>query len=131
MNSLSWFIYLADVLPNFAWMGQVSFFFLLFGSIATVAVFVIANTEGSGNKDERAVVNKVCRGITVKILLPLSLLMLVTNLIPSKETIYLIAGSEAGEAVVVSEEGKEILSDIHEVIKFQLKSLKGESDGDS
>ena len=45
-------------------------------------------------------------------------------IIPSKETIYLIAGSESAEFVVTSEEGKEILSDIKDVIRAQLVQLK-------
>jgi len=48
-------------------------------------------------------------------------------IIPSKDTIYLVAGSEAGEAVVTSQEGKEILNDIKEVIRYQLGELKGEN----
>jgi hypothetical protein len=51
-------------------------------------------------------------------------MLLFSTLIPSKETIYLIAGSQAGEAVVTSESGQEILNDIHEVIKHQLGQLK-------
>lgn len=37
----------------------------------------------------------------------------------------LIAGAEAGEAVVTSEAGQEILNDIQEVIRHQLGELKG------
>lgn len=37
----------------------------------------------------------------------------------------LIAGAEAGEAVVTSEAGQEILDDIQEVIRYQLGELKG------
>lgn len=50
---------------------------------------------------------------------------LLAAIIPSRDTIYLIAGSEAGEAVVTSEAGQEILEDIQEVIRYQLGELKG------
>lgn len=52
-------------------------------------------------------------------------LVVFSSLLPSKEAVYLIAGSEAGEAVVTSDTGQEILDDIQEVIKYQLQQLKG------
>lgn len=42
---------------------------------------------------------------------------LLAAVIPDRQTIYLIAGSEAGEVVVESEEARAILNDIREVIK--------------
>ena len=53
------------------------------------------------------------------------LLIVFSSLLPSKEAVYLIAGSEAGEAVVTSDTGQEILDDIQAVIKHQLQQLKG------
>jgi hypothetical protein len=47
-------------------------------------------------------------------------------LVPSKNTIYLIAGSEIGETVVRTPEAQQMLSDIREVIQSQLKDLKKE-----
>ena len=47
-------------------------------------------------------------------------------LIPSKETIYLIAGSEAGEYVVSTPEAQEIITDIHTIIKKQLEGYTSE-----
>ncbi|WP_146097127.1 hypothetical protein [Brucella oryzae] len=41
-------------------------------------------------------------------------------LIPAKETIYLIAASEAGEVVVKSDEAKEIMSGLRDIIKDQI-----------
>jgi hypothetical protein len=49
------------------------------------------------------------------------------SLIPSKETIYLVAGSEAAETVVTSETGQEVMSDLKEILKIQLDNLKGET----
>lgn len=53
------------------------------------------------------------------------ILVVFSSLLPSKEAVYLIAGSEAGEAVVTSDTGQEILDDIQQVIKHQLQQLKG------
>lgn len=46
-------------------------------------------------------------------------------LIPSKEALYIIAASEAGEAVVNTPEAKEVLQDLREVLDAQLEALKG------
>lgn len=43
-----------------------------------------------------------------------------TLAVPSKNTFYLIAGSEAGEAVITSPEGEEIIRDIKKIIKQQI-----------
>ena len=120
MNNLSWFLYLADVLPNYAWLGTVGAFmaFVLILGGGLVAAILLDY--------EPALAGKVLKYIS-RVGPVLVLLTLVTFAIPSKETIYLIAGSEAGETVVTSEEGREILSDIHEVIKHQLNEMKGET----
>lgn len=46
--------------------------------------------------------------------------------IPSKDTLYMIAASEAGEVVINSEEGKKIMSDVKEIIDIQLEKLKAQ-----
>lgn len=46
--------------------------------------------------------------------------------VPSKDTLYMIAASEAGEVVINSEEGKKIMSDVKEIINIQLEKLKAQ-----
>lgn len=123
MNSLSWFIYAADVLPNFSWMGGVCFITLILFTLVTVIVSGSCADEGPDLEKFAA----SFRGSYLKIAPFLIVLTLFSFLIPSKETIYLIAGSEAGETVVTSEAGQEMLNDIHSVIKHQLSTLKGET----
>ena len=131
MNNLSLLIYLAEVLPNlssvvgrWAWLGAIATF-------AAVIVLFLAKLTFTDEytREFRKEVYEQYKDMRVFwplywlcLFVPL---LLVSELVPSKETIYLIAGSEAGEAVVTSEEGKEILNDIHEVIKHQLSTLKG------
>lgn len=136
MNTLSLFLYFADVLPNiFEPIISVLFTTL----IAYIAYRVIcamtniltqdeyrgseeANAEKRKNAYEhmKAIFNKI--GITIASLLFLS--YIINAAIPSRETFYMIAGSEIGEMVVQSDEAKEIMVEIKEVIKTQLKSMK-------
>lgn len=121
MNSLSWFLYFADVVGNLRpAFGVCS----VFTGLATVilSVILIATSDGY-NEQVHLTTKKV-----IKIVAPFFVvILLVATLIPSRETVYMIAGSEAGEFVVTSPEGKEILGDIKEVIKHQLKELKGKN----
>lgn len=118
MNSLSWFLYLADVIGNVQGVLVVATFVMCImtfvGGVATMI------GDDRYNPKEKAVGHYLrhCWKFTLA-------LAVVAAMIPSRDTIYLIAGSEAGEAVVTSEAGKEILLDIQEVIQHQLNQLKG------
>ena len=124
MNSLSWFLYLADVI------GNVQGVLVTLSVILTMATFpwLICKLIGddSYNKKEK----EIAKAFSFVPWLALAAATLAA-IIPSKETIYLIAGSEAGEAVVASETGQEILNDIKEVIQHQLSELKGTTEKSS
>jgi len=61
------------------------------------------------------------------VLVPLVVFLgVIATLIPDQNTIYLIAGSEAGEYVVNTPEAQEILNDVHKIIKLQLKEATNE-----
>lgn len=122
MNDLSWFLYLADVLPNTAnSLGAAGFVVSVFGGVGLVAWKGIFEIHKDGYYDLVDVPKGFWWAWWV-----FFFLFVISHFIPSKETIYLIAGSEAGEAVATSETGQEILNDIQQVIKHQLKTLKGE-----
>lgn len=117
MNSLSWFLYLADVIGNV----QGVFVILTFSLIVLSVISGLAALIGDDryNKTEKEI------GHYLRHCWKFALVAgTLAALLPSKETIYLIAGSEAGEAVVASEAGQEILNDIRGVIKGQLEALK-------
>lgn len=137
MNSLSWFIYIASVAPGLATIiGS-------FGFVSAFVLFACSLLSFLGAKDNLDDYTKKYRpekyGRAKKVLderlwLPSKKLVfasifaiILATLIPTKETLYLIAGSEATEYVVTSEEGQEILGDIKDVIKHQLNTLKGET----
>lgn len=115
MNSLSWFLYIAEVIPNLGY---------LFGLIGVIGAAIFGfwgftSFLMSPVGDEVPPPSKSLLVVSI-------LLLTISTLIPSSQTLYLMAGSEAGEAVVTSEEGQEILNDVREVVKHQLKQLKGE-----
>lgn len=125
MNTLSWFLYLADRLPSLS--GVVILMCVLFGIILILVsgTNYIVNHDHRENIDGKAKSSKFLEKVWFKHIPILLIPFFLALLVPTKETIYLIAGSEAGEAVVTSDEGKEILNDIHKVIKHQLSKLKG------
>lgn len=55
---------------------------------------------------------------------PIALLFLAVFL-PSSTTVYMIAASEAGEAVVTSEDGQAMLNDLREIIRQKLEDAVG------
>ena len=124
MNSLSWFLYLADVIVS----AQVLLGFLAFIFGAITAFWLFANVFAKADRDPTA------EAITKSLWFApwvFALTATLAVLAPSRDTIYLIAGSEAGETVVTSEAGQEILLDIQEVIQHQLDQLKGPTEKSS
>lgn len=120
MNTLSWFIYFADIVENF------SVFLYTFGWLSLIVFASVCTLLPGKNGKSMFPFNGLMDGKRPPYgfgVLGIGLIFLAA-LIPGTQTIYLIAGSEAGEMVVTSETGKEILSDIQDVIKHQLDTLK-------
>ena len=127
MNGLSWFLYLADVLPSLA--NTVAFPAWVVGIAAPLgaAFFWMAARDLGAPPEVKDSSDKVFKIAALKVVPLCFVLIVLTSLVPSKETIYLIAGSEASEYAVTSDYGQEILGDIKEIIKVQLEELKGDS----
>lgn len=119
MNNLSWLIYLADVVPSFA---GVLIFVGALGFVLWAARNAVAGIGSDGIPFEGVLSGRA--SAKYPFAFAMVSLFALAALIPSKETIYLIAGSEAGEAVVTSEQGQEILNDVQQVIKSQLQKLQ-------
>lgn len=115
MNSLSWLLYFAEVAGKLGFAMGFASIVMLVGLAFLGAIFM------------GTIFDADVKMPTMVIRPYLTLLAFVGSIYiitPSKQTLYLIAGSEAGEAVVTSEEGQEILDDIRQVIKHQLEVLK-------
>lgn len=121
MNELSWFLYVADVI------GNIKALLVIFAVVGTMLAFMASfgwvMSQNELEKDDPSV---KFMGKAMSFLIPAVVAAsLLAAISPSKKTIYLIAGSEAGEAVVTSKEGQEIIDDIRLVIKSQLENMKG------
>lgn len=113
MNSLSWIIYLSDVLPGMATgVCAVSSAGALV-SAAVFGAFVGIKSDGHDVSDKAFKIT----GTLAPVLIVLALL---TNLVPSKETFYLIAGSEAGETVLTSPEAGKVRKVVNKWLDEQL-----------
>lgn len=127
MNNLSWFLYLADILPKLLLFPVVITGAMLVVFIATAGITYLCGVDdtGYGYLQERGEERKR-KGLAIgKSVVPYIFLWLlfvtIHNMIPSRETFYLIAGSELGEQVVKTPEAREIFEDIKAVIKQQIK----------
>lgn len=109
MNNLSWFIYLADVIPGLGGLLVFVTIVCVFGFFLHMFLVWVSEDLVKPNYNVLAIIIAIA---------------LLSCLIPSKETLYLIAGSETAEAVATTEVGQEVLNDIHEVIKVQLNNMK-------
>jgi hypothetical protein len=118
MNNLSWFLYFADILPKAGGFAIFLAFVFGFGSILYTVAKGFAN---GGGEDAQAFVDVPVIKYSVLAFIASCSIALFT---PSRDTMYLIAGSEAGEFVVNTPEAKAILSDIQEVIQLQIQGLK-------
>ncbi len=129
MNNLSLFLYLADVIYQ---VGT----FLMVVCVLCPSVYVVhrlackiwADTSHNSYKDE---VSKLAEAeilrpfiTTYKPFIFAFVGIFLLSLVPSKETFYLIAASEAGEMVVKTPEAQEIMSSLREILNVQLEELK-------
>ena len=139
MNNLSWLLYAADVIPKLGNMlsGLTLISFLLVAGLIITSLINISEAKNRIRYDANRTKQwhpeakqqlVMWRGIlrkSVYIGVPtVFLIALVAIAAPSSKTIYMIAGSEAGETVVTSEQGQAVLSDVQEIIKLQLEGMK-------
>lgn len=108
MNTLSWFIYWADVLPSFAkGFGTLFLFCFLF------SVFISGYQLIKNNCKKYIWMPLLC-----------AFMLLLSSFIPSQNTLYAIAASEMGEDVYKSEQGQKIVKQLSDWVETQLKVNK-------
>ena len=100
LNTLSIFLYLADVVANLQAV-------LIFGSLIMFMGLITIS-----------IINNSLTGL--RYLTTLFVALIVATLIPSKNTIYMIAASEVGQTIVESEEGLDLYSDLKKLLKQQI-----------
>jgi hypothetical protein len=121
MNSLTLVIYLSDVLPSLVTFLRISSILFIIATAIAVLCGLCQKFETYGPHEDY-----ILRWIAKKswIVLLVFVLFGASCLIPGKQTILLMAGSEFGEEIVKSPEARELMMDIKEVIQSQLKDLK-------
>lgn len=118
MNTLSWFLYLADVINTVQGV-------FIFGGVASIlflgakTIYVTSFNDMSINRDRQKPLPSFWKNISLAMLM-----FALAGLIPSKETVYMIAGSELGETAVTSERGERIMNDIETILDLQIEKLK-------
>ena len=133
MNTLSWLLYAADVIPS---IGGLATCVGIIGIAICAGWSVVGLAWGSCNADrltERVDPETYARARSFMdrrgwiappaLLIGALATLLLSSLIPSRETVLLIAGSEAGEAVVTSDAGRETLALVQDALKAQLRDL--------
>jgi hypothetical protein len=114
MNSLSWMIYAAEALGNLSMSAGIMALVSALGIGAVMFVGLIAASVD--NPSGVVYIHKAMRKWWVP-----ATLLLISAVLPSSNTIYMIAASEAGETIVKSQEAKEVFDDLKTVIKSKLK----------
>lgn len=108
MNTLSWFIYWADVIPSFA---QGFSILSIFSFI--ISVFINAYQLIGNSCKKYMWISFLC-----------AFMLLLSSFMPSKNTLYAIAASEMGEDVYKSEQGQKIVKQLSDWVEAQLKVNK-------
>lgn len=117
MNSLSWLIYLAEVIGTFR-----DAFGILAGILIFGVVCIVFLSGGEVFADDAATIRKwLYRAFIASFVLGT-----ISMLMPSTRTLYLIAASEVGQQVATTPEAKEVFSEIRTSLLRQLKTLNGD-----
>lgn len=130
MNKLTILLYLMDALESMS-------LFIWFGIIATAVAAFVTMIVYFTNKfdsttwrtDERTAHTKEIENSAKRSSFWFTgtfiVLVFISILIPSTQTLYLMAGSEVGEMAATSERGEQILNKIEMAIDAQLDKLIG------
>lgn len=131
MNSLSWLIYLAEVIPQ---LGGYIFAVGLITGIGWLGLNFITTVARSFHNDEADLYRssdpngkgkRQNHGFVLPWLVAFPLvLMTLAMLVPTRQTLLLIAGSEMGQKVIENPGTQEILGDVKDIISKELKRIK-------
>lgn len=114
MNSLSWFIYLADVLSN---VGLFLFITGVIGVISAIFAYILIASHNIDNSDKK---DHVSFKLPTRILIGSLVFIFFSGLIPEKNSMYMMAASEMGEKIYVH------MNDVRDIVKLKLKEYKKE-----
>jgi hypothetical protein len=118
MNSVSWFIYIANVTENIGVALVGLGIFSLLACCACWFAFSVADDKGTAEMLKRSGARFPILG---------AILLAIACFVPSKATMYGIAASQIGETVANSPDAREMIDDTKQILRDYLKSLKKDS----
>lgn len=131
MNSLSWFIYLIQIIPTLSGIAGITAFIsvLLYAGLWFVRSVSYSEVYGDRSREEYDTVKKPMLVFYQRLVLSIFCVsMFLSVFTPKKETMILIAASEFGEKVFASQSVKNLLDPsmelLQEYIKNELEQLK-------
>ena len=125
MNNLSWMIYLADASASLAsFLFFIAFVFGIAAVIATITVIVNVFETDEYNRrysDDIITSKRSLKKSAFKIAITAFICMIITgstsSLLPSRQTVLLIAASEIGERIVTSERAQSVIDPSIDLLK--------------
>lgn len=128
MNSLSWLLYAADVSQTIKFGGSMFATFGLVGSVMAYPLSFVAGTTYSFSSPEEKAAAKVRPTQIQKVAKTVAILSVVIlalgAVLPSRNTIMLIAASEVGETVLASDQAQKIGGEAGALATDSLKVLR-------
>jgi hypothetical protein len=122
MNTLSWLIYAADALVSIKTIFGTAAIILLISTVIILAAALIVGACGEADDDDDARAFSRHSFRYFRIGLPIVIIAsFLYAMIPTANTIYMIAASEAGEQIVTSPGAVEMMGDLKAIIKKKLK----------
>lgn len=121
--SLTLMIYLAGVVENISWV----LFAILFGlSVAIFVTFLMWTFNAGDGYDSNITLRQTgLKGLKISVA-SFVILSTITSFIPTKQTMWLMAGAYYGEKAIESEEFKRINEKVFKLIDKKLEELVGE-----
>lgn len=124
MNSLSWFLYIADVVSNISvFLSTIGVICVCLGALSIIPGYFVKWEFEDSNETIKKNRQNLAWFASRSVIFGLSAIF-ISTLVPAKKTMYMIAASEMGEMVVQSEEAKEIFSELKQTIMYQLRDLR-------
>lgn len=123
MNSLSWFLYLAGVIPNFAIFASIIGIIGTFVCLVTWTISRVAQAQHPEEHYQRELTDKqhtVLRDSSRYALFITVPLLLMSFILPSERTMYLIAASQFGEQLAATPDAKALYGQLKTKIESYL-----------
>lgn len=129
MNSVSWFLYLVDISSGIGAFFSIIAFLCVVSAIVIVIVGGVMRDTDYGRRSGPEMDERRKRGIALQwkatwFAGPALLFMLLSFLIPSKDTLYMIGASQVGEQIVALQEVQDMGGEVGGLAKDTIALLR-------